>query len=108
MDVQNSKRRLALACLLWVAGAGSLADTMHPTRAQTRESTLAAGDHSFALQYGGRRRSYLVHVPRNGGTRARPVVLAFHGGGGEAEGFKDYAGLDAVADREGFIVAYPI
>jgi polyhydroxybutyrate depolymerase len=34
-------------------------------------------------------------------------VLAFHGGGGEADGFKDYAGLDSVADREGFIVVYP-
>jgi polyhydroxybutyrate depolymerase len=34
-------------------------------------------------------------------------MLAFHGGGGEAAGFQGYAGLDAVADREGFIVAYP-
>jgi polyhydroxybutyrate depolymerase len=34
-------------------------------------------------------------------------VIAFHGGGGEAEGFKSYAGLDAVADREGFLVVYP-
>jgi hypothetical protein len=34
-------------------------------------------------------------------------VLAFHGGGGEAQGFKGYAGLDTVADREGFIVVYP-
>jgi polyhydroxybutyrate depolymerase len=34
-------------------------------------------------------------------------MLAFHGGGGEAAGFQAYAGLDAVADREGFIVVYP-
>jgi polyhydroxybutyrate depolymerase len=34
-------------------------------------------------------------------------VIAFHGGGGEAEGFKGYAGLDAVADREGVLVVYP-
>jgi polyhydroxybutyrate depolymerase len=75
--------------------------------AQTRDSSLTAGDHSFTLQHGGRRRSYIVHVPRNGAGRARPVVLAFHGGGGDAEGFKGYAGLDTVADREGFIVVYP-
>lgn len=36
-----------------------------------------------------------------------PVVLAFHGGGGEAEGFKRYAGFDAIADREGVLIAYP-
>jgi polyhydroxybutyrate depolymerase len=36
-----------------------------------------------------------------------PLLIAFHGGGGEAQGFKDYAGLDAIADRERFIVAYP-
>jgi polyhydroxybutyrate depolymerase len=49
-----------------------------------------------------------VHLPP--GFRERgplPVVLAFHGGGGNATGFKRYAGLDAVADRAGFVVVYP-
>ena len=31
----------------------------------------------------------------------------FHGGGGNASGFKAYAGLDALADGEGFVVVYP-
>ena len=35
------------------------------------------------------------------------MLLAFHGGGGEAEGFQKSAGLDAVADREKFLVVYP-
>src|SRR5687768_14853224 len=53
-------------------------------------------------------RAALVHVPP-AGARAEPlpIVLAFHGGGGEAGGFKAYAGLDAIADREGFIAVYP-
>jgi polyhydroxybutyrate depolymerase len=34
-------------------------------------------------------------------------VLAFHGGGGTAAGFKSYAGLDALADRDGFVAVYP-
>lgn len=75
-------------------------------RAQAKQ-VLTAGDHSFTIQHGGRRRSYIVHVPRAGSDRPRPVLLAFHGGGGEAEGFQDYAGLDAVADREGVLVVYP-
>lgn len=74
---------------------------------QAVRASLAPGDHTIALQHGGRRRTYLVHVPRAGADRARPVVLAFHGGGGEAEGFKGYAGLDAIADREGVLVVYP-
>jgi polyhydroxybutyrate depolymerase len=36
-----------------------------------------------------------------------PVMLAFHGGGGEAAGFKAYSGFDEIADREGFLVVYP-
>ncbi|HZD05033.1 MAG TPA: PHB depolymerase family esterase, partial [Longimicrobiales bacterium] len=52
--------------------------------------------------------TWLLHAPpqvRNG--EPLPVVLAFHGGGGNARGFEDYAGLDAVADREGFLAVYP-
>jgi polyhydroxybutyrate depolymerase len=33
--------------------------------------------------------------------------VALHGGGGNPEQFKGDAGLDAVADREGFVVLYP-
>jgi polyhydroxybutyrate depolymerase len=69
---------------------------------------LPPGNHTFSLRHGGRSRAYIVHVPpaaRDG--RALPLLLAFHGGGGEAAGFQAYAGLDAVADREGFVVVYP-
>ncbi|MEA3245117.1 MAG: PHB depolymerase family esterase [Gemmatimonadota bacterium] len=69
---------------------------------------LAPGNHTFTLRHGDRNRAYIVHVPPAArDSRALPVLLAFHGGGGEAAGFQEYAGLDAVADREGFLVAYP-
>jgi len=69
---------------------------------------LGAGDHDRSLLFGGTTRTYLVHVPpRVGEGRPLPLVLAFHGGGGNASGFKAYAGLDTVADREGFLVVYP-
>ena len=67
--------------------------------------SIRAGDHSFSIRHGGRTRSYLVHVPSGSGPF--PVMIAYHGGGGEAQGFKNYAGLDAIADREHFIVVYP-
>lgn len=68
----------------------------------------APGDHDLSLPIGGATRTYLVHLPPRVRERGPlPVVLAFHGGGGNASGFKAYAGLDAVADREGFVVVYP-
>jgi len=71
-----------------------------------RGAALQPGDHTLSIEHGGRRRSYIVHVPRS--TRpSLPVIVAFHGGGGEADGFKQYAGLDAIADREGVLVVYP-
>lgn len=81
-------------------------------QAQRGAASLQPGDHTFSIQHGGRRRSYIVHVPPSArgarpADRALPVVIAFHGGGGEAAGFKGYAGLDAVADREGVLVVYP-
>lgn len=112
-------RRFARYTLILVITSSATIDPSTAISASAVQTAraLPAGDQSFTLQHGGRRRSYLVHVPRNrlpqgpgvqaGTARAFPVVIAFHGGGGEADGFKDYAGLDAVADREGFIVVYP-
>jgi polyhydroxybutyrate depolymerase len=51
-------------------------------------------------------RSYREHLPASG-TPPTALVLAFHGGGGTAAGFQDYATLDVVADAEGFLVVYP-
>ena len=65
-------------------------------------------DQEIGLQHGGRARSYILHVPSGGrADRARPLVIAFHGGGGNAPGFRDYAGLNAIGDREDVLVAYP-
>ena len=56
------------------------------------------------LAFQGRIREYLLHVPAapNGS-----LVLAFHGGGQTAAQLERITGLDALADREHFIVAYP-
>jgi polyhydroxybutyrate depolymerase len=87
-----------LATALASCGAGRTGPAQAPP--------LAPGDHTMRLRHGGRLRSYIVHVPERG-IAARPLMIAFHGGGGNASGFKAYAGLDAVADREGFLVVYP-
>jgi poly(3-hydroxybutyrate) depolymerase len=61
-----------------------------------------AGDHDRSLGP----RTFVVHVPPAVATAGPlPVLVAFHGGGGTATGFKAYAGLDRVADREDFVAA---
>jgi polyhydroxybutyrate depolymerase len=78
-----------------------------PVQAQQRAG-LSPGNHEITLRHGGRERIAIVHVPpRAAGRDSLPLLLALHGGGGEAAGFRDYAGLDPVADREGFVVVYP-
>jgi polyhydroxybutyrate depolymerase len=76
-----------------------------PGLSASAEDSLRPGDHTFSIRHGGRARSYIVHMPAASGDL--PVMMAFHGGGGEAQGFKSYAGLDAISDREHFIVVYP-
>ncbi|MGQ0642825.1 MAG: extracellular catalytic domain type 1 short-chain-length polyhydroxyalkanoate depolymerase [Gemmatimonadaceae bacterium] len=75
-------------------------------RRNSASRSLAAGDHEFSMRHAGRTRSYIVHVPPQ--MTSRPaIVIAFHGGGGNASGFQEYAELDAIADRERFLVVYP-
>lgn len=60
-------------------------------------------------------RFYKTHIPiqcANGipGTQegeACPLVLVFHGGGGDPDSIRYESGMDNVADKYGFIVAYP-
>jgi polyhydroxybutyrate depolymerase len=67
-----------------------------------------SGEAERTLQHQDRERRYIVHVPKLPAPAAGfPVVLNFHGGGGNAADHQSYTGLDRVADREGFITVYP-
>jgi polyhydroxybutyrate depolymerase len=69
---------------------------------------VAANDESQSLEFGGRTRSYIVHLPP--GTMAGkslPLVVNLHGGGGNARSAIEQTGFNDEADRSGFIVVYP-
>jgi polyhydroxybutyrate depolymerase len=75
--------------------------------ADTRKP-LGAGEYGRKLQFRSEERFYEIHLPANyDPNRAYPVVLVLHGGGGYPAGAAYQTGMDAVADREGFVVAYP-
>jgi poly(3-hydroxybutyrate) depolymerase len=67
-------------------------------------------DHRLALRVGGERRTFLLHTPP-GWRRSRrlPLVIALHMMRPGADGtvMRRLTGLDATADRERFLVAYP-
>jgi polyhydroxybutyrate depolymerase len=76
--------------------------------ADSAGAALEAGDHEFALTHQKLKRSYLVRMPPHASANAPlPVVVNFHGGGGNARTQKWYSRMDRTADREGFIAVYP-
>lgn len=69
-----------------------------------------AGDYEFSVVHAGLTRKYRVHVPQQyRAATPAPLVLAFHGGGGDMNHMATdaYYGLIAKSDAEGFVVAFP-
>lgn len=110
------RESIAVLALVGCAGTGATgpeAERPAPTRraapgAEPVSRLSPAGDFEVELTFQGKRRYYIAHVPpqaRSG--EPLPVVVNFHGGGGEAAGHRAWSRMDRVADREGFIAVYP-
>lgn len=92
------------AAVVWAGQGPALAggDTCDPVR------THEVGDFPVTLDSGGLTREYALHIPPSyTGAEAVPLVLNFHGLGGNAEQQASYSGLLAKADAEGFIIVMP-
>lgn len=98
----------------WAPPAAALAllcCAASPVRAQQPAPAAPVApraDERRTLQVNGVARSYLLHVPagyRRG--QPTPLVLAFHASGSGSRGLPIHTGLSRLADREGFVVAYP-
>ena len=69
----------------------------------------APGDYRFSFDHRGMTRFYLVHVPKSYRGQPMPLLLALHGGGGNA----DYQANDskyrliAKSEQAGFIAVFP-
>ena len=73
-------------------------------------SAAAAAERALVphtLEVDGITRSYHLHVPPALGPAPTPLVLVFHGGGGTGPGTERLTRFTALADREGFLVAFP-
>ena len=78
-----------------------------PVATAVCELPHATGVTQARLESGQRDRAYRLFVPTSydGGTRL-PLVLDLHGSGGSPEGQARTSGFEAVAEREGFAVAW--
>ncbi len=80
----------------------------NPNRQTPRETPIATGMALESLSYQGTTRNYYLHVPSSyQAGKPMPLVLAFHGGRGRGDRLAVNTRLNDVANREGFIVAYP-
>ena len=90
----------------WIVGSLVCAMLVaHLVSAQQRNPDHGASSaRRVTLSFHNRAREYVLYVPAapNGA-----LVLAFHGGGQAAAQLQRITGLDAIADREHFTVAYP-
>jgi polyhydroxybutyrate depolymerase len=74
----------------------------------THAASATGGTINITVRHDGMKRTALVHTPPQiAERRSLPLVINFHGGGGNAIGHQRYARMDALAEREGFIVVYP-
>ncbi|MBK9180839.1 MAG: hypothetical protein IPM45_14965 [Acidimicrobiales bacterium] len=101
---------VALAVLAGTACDETTTTTATTTTATTPRPAVAAGNSTGTLVHDGVGRTYVLHVPpqvADGTTGPTALVVALHGGFGSGAQLEQTSGFDAVADREGFVVAYP-
>jgi len=103
--IRRTLTGLGLALSLLACGElrpGSSASRCEPQRLR------AAGTTAETLTTAGGPRQYLLHVPASYSGRERvPLVLNFHGYGGNGARQNDYSGLVLVSDANGFILVSP-
>src|SRR5262249_59182650 len=60
------------------------------------------------LRVGALERTFVTYAPASLKAGA-PILILFHGSGGDGASFRDYTGqrFDALADEKGFVVVYP-
>ena len=68
---------------------------------------LKPGDYNRTITVQGKKREYVLHVPRSAPGKPLPMVITLHGGAGSGPNVKGFSMMDPSADANGFIAAYP-
>lgn len=79
-----------------------------PAPGASATGKVGPGDHMRTVTVGEMSRRYEVHVPASyDAAKPTPVIIAFHGGGGNPASMIRLSGLNAKSEQAGFIVVYP-
>src|SRR5215210_833768 len=79
-----------------------------PAQSVPIAAALPPAGEPRTLQAGGLTRRYYLYLPSTWHRgQPAPLVLVFHGGGGRAKSIAPHTGFSRLAERDGFIVAYP-
>ncbi len=99
---EKATKRGLLAKILGKGAAPAAAKTGGEDREDARGSFLA---RSFTNEAG--TRAYRLYVPSSYAGRPVPLIVMLHGCTQSAEDFAKGTGMNALAEAEGFLVAYP-
>jgi polyhydroxybutyrate depolymerase len=77
--------------------------------AKTTDKITKPGDYTFAVNHGGLRRYYMVHVPKSYNGLKVPLLFAIHGGGGDMAYMArdEFYGQISKSEEQGHIVVFP-
>lgn len=102
--------QLILLVLIMATPGSAQENEPGPSRGRSQRvgSVHKTGDRTFHLTHDQRKRKYILHLPSSiSAGHPVPLVIALHGGGGNASESVKYFQFNSLADTEGFIVAYP-
>lgn len=86
----------------------STSATVGATGCRTTGHPAAPSSTTLTISVEGHPRTVIVHVPTGySGSKKVPLVVNMHGSGSNALEQEGLTGMDATADSDGFIVAYP-
>jgi polyhydroxybutyrate depolymerase len=68
---------------------------------------LYSKDIDGVFRVDGLERDYILHIPKNYANELLPLVMVFHGGGGNSTQVKNHTKFNKLSDKENFIVVYP-
>src|SRR5690349_3628597 len=72
-------------------------------------ASVFSKDIDGTITVDGIEREYILHLPNGyeSSIENLPLVMVFHGGGGNAGQMKNHTKFNRLADKESFVVVYP-
>ena len=96
---------------LWIAICSALTLALYPAALEAKckmGQALTPGDHDYNLEFGGKNRVFVLHVPpKYDGKTPVPLVFDLHGFSSSGPGQLGTSGFKAVADKNNFLVVAP-